>query len=652
MLCIMGTDREEENNRPADISDALTWENHTMLEDTQAPGPAALTRKLPELPVDRGWAWFVMLGAFTTTMCLMTVIRSMALLLMEFLELYQASATMTTLAFGLSAAMVALSNLLLPIFFLPRFTIRTIALSGAVANALALLVIAFSPSIYLTDAMFAVTGFSFGLMIAPQMALLGCYFKRRLSLATATAGLGLSVATIGGPPFTQALLDYYGLWGTVMLLAGLNLHCIPATMLFRPTSMYAAPAASNLNAKSISSSIPPTSSDVDTKSPTLPCVPSEHHAIDISKEQRKSVNNTGILIETEKVGEDRLSEKECIKYIFNKDSEKRISISENRRKASLSCSFLNEEKNGRGIQNFLYETNVHKLSLRNKKTSASTSVIDKICQSSFVQYISAPSLGVLAANQSSGQQNDSKQSQILCSLPAIPHGPVDVQLNGDNDEEAPLSCIQKLKQTKTFSVYSSPLAIILILASGLGVHTQAVYGYMPVIGAENGLAIGQTAVLLTVTGTCDLLSKLAIGALADFPCVNRMLVGVVCQMGIGVLMQFMDFFNSFPLMISVQVAAGLTVDTFYVLLPVIIADVLGPDYIGHILSAFFLINGFITSMDHLVAGWLKDTTGSFRGVYHYMGVLFIATGLILASEPLVKRMKARSRKTSYVSDAS
>ena len=196
---------------------------------------------------------------------------------------------------------------------------------------------------------------------------------------------------------------------------------------------------------------------------------------------------------------------------------------------------------------------------------------------------------------------------------------------------------QRFKCKSCCLIYRNPLVMILVLASGLGVHGPTYYGYTPLLGEENGLLSSRVPFLLTIAGVCDLVGKLTLGSLADLPSVRGIHVAVVTQIFFGVTLQFVSCFQSFELMVFLQVVGGVCVQSLLNLLPSITADILDCSYIPHVVSGYFFMNGLILTVNHILVGVFKDVTGSFYPAYQYIGSMYILSACLLLLEHIVSK---------------
>ncbi|CAG5119853.1 unnamed protein product [Candidula unifasciata] len=195
-------------------------------------------RKKPPLPVDRGWAWCVMIGIYVIMLILVAFGRSLSIFLPDILDRYKEPAAVTTLAFGMSDICWSVTNIVMPVLLLPRFNVRTLVLTGAFCQCFGVIALAYSPNIIVFNCLFGVLGMAAALMIGPSMIHLGQYFKKRLSFASSVTHVGGSTSTVLVPRLAQFLKEMYGYQGAMLILGGVSFHCVAAAMLLWPVSMF------------------------------------------------------------------------------------------------------------------------------------------------------------------------------------------------------------------------------------------------------------------------------------------------------------------------------------------------------------------------------------------------------------------------------
>ena len=96
---------------------------------------------------------------------------------------------------------------------------------------------------------------------APSMVMVGYYFKRRLGLANALAVGGSSIGQFIFPPFVTFLLDRYSLSGTLLILAGVMFNLTLGGALLRPVTFYDKKSSTDGQRVGISSSSSSASSE-------------------------------------------------------------------------------------------------------------------------------------------------------------------------------------------------------------------------------------------------------------------------------------------------------------------------------------------------------------------------------------------------------
>lgn len=77
-------------------------------------------------------------------------------------------------------------------------------------------------------------GIGFGLSSLLLPVIINEYFFKQRSIALGMSYLGSPVGFFIFPPIFEALLNKYGLSGTFLIIAGINMHCLPLSMLLKP----------------------------------------------------------------------------------------------------------------------------------------------------------------------------------------------------------------------------------------------------------------------------------------------------------------------------------------------------------------------------------------------------------------------------------
>ncbi|XP_046567870.1 monocarboxylate transporter 14-like, partial [Haliotis rubra] len=187
------------------------------------------------LPIDRGWAWAILGGCFLNAMLMAGYNKSMALFFVEYLDMFGASSTTTTLIMGVKAMTKSMMSLVTMHVLLEFLGTRKTVMLGGFLSASAILSATFAPNIEVIICVHSVlAGIGHSMIHAPAIVLVGKYFKKRRGLATTTASTAISCASGLFPIFSQYLLDEYGLRGTLLIFAGLTMNMWVGAALFRP----------------------------------------------------------------------------------------------------------------------------------------------------------------------------------------------------------------------------------------------------------------------------------------------------------------------------------------------------------------------------------------------------------------------------------
>ncbi|KAL3847658.1 hypothetical protein ACJMK2_018559 [Sinanodonta woodiana] len=191
-----------------------------------------------QVPIDRGWAWVIVLGYFVSTFCMVGIAKSFGILMQEFIILFDVPVAYAALVMGVSGAVYTLSA---PICIAcgELFTQRKVVMLGGLIGALGLSLSAFLINIeFLIFTFGGLYGFGNACIFGNGLIMLGNYFSKYRSIAN---GIGLSGASVGQfavPPLLQFFLDTYGLKGTLLLLGAIYFHVVACGAVYRPLTFY------------------------------------------------------------------------------------------------------------------------------------------------------------------------------------------------------------------------------------------------------------------------------------------------------------------------------------------------------------------------------------------------------------------------------
>ncbi|KAL0858480.1 hypothetical protein ABMA27_012348 [Loxostege sticticalis] len=196
-------------------------------------GPAP-ERDWEMVPPDGKWGWCVLVGATLVNILIPGTIKSFGVLLVEFNDVFQTSASASSgivaLCYFLYSSLGPLSSILSV-----KWSYRTVTLIGGSFAAFGMIFssCAFSIS-YLYFSFGAMVGTGAGLAFPPTVYIVTSYFVRLRGLANGICMSGSAFGSIILPPVLRYLLETYGYKGAVLLLGGIMLNVWAAALLFQP----------------------------------------------------------------------------------------------------------------------------------------------------------------------------------------------------------------------------------------------------------------------------------------------------------------------------------------------------------------------------------------------------------------------------------
>ncbi|XP_061165787.1 monocarboxylate transporter 13-like [Saccostrea echinata] len=190
------------------------------------------------VPVDKGWAWVIVLGTFGSMAVVVGTLKSFGVLLVELSHRYDAPASLLassqSLCGWLHLAFAPVSNILCQ-----RFGHRWVVFCGGILSAIGLVATSFVRDIewfFITYGI--ITGVGFGLIVATVLVFPSFYFDKKLPLALGLASSGSGMGSFIFPNLMRFLLDEYSVSGCLLILGGILLHICAFALLFRPTSYW------------------------------------------------------------------------------------------------------------------------------------------------------------------------------------------------------------------------------------------------------------------------------------------------------------------------------------------------------------------------------------------------------------------------------
>ncbi|XP_061194872.1 monocarboxylate transporter 12-like [Saccostrea echinata] len=187
--------------------------------------------------VDGGWAWVVMMAAFSTQFVTGVLSYGVGVFHNAFLNEFQGDLTMTSLVGSIFASLLSLLGPIVS-FVINKWSCRVADIISGVCIFLGLCSSYFAPNLItliFTFGVIAGTGLGFSGITA--VIVVGYSFEKYRGIAVGlnVAGAGLGMFASG--PFIQYLIDQYGLRGALLILGAFGGQNIVFGALMRPTKI-------------------------------------------------------------------------------------------------------------------------------------------------------------------------------------------------------------------------------------------------------------------------------------------------------------------------------------------------------------------------------------------------------------------------------
>ncbi|XP_078587219.1 monocarboxylate transporter 13-like [Branchiostoma floridae x Branchiostoma japonicum] len=183
---------------------------------------------------DGGWGWVVVFAALCNLGFMYGTVRSLGVFFVPMMETFGTNAGTTSwvvsTVMGCSFACGPVSGALVR-----KFGSRPVAMTGGVLVCLGYLLSSFATTIYhVYVTVGLVVGVGTSLTHVASTSIVGRYFDRRRGLANSMALMGTCVGSFALPPLFQLLINEYGMRGSFIIIAGLELHVCAFSSFFRP----------------------------------------------------------------------------------------------------------------------------------------------------------------------------------------------------------------------------------------------------------------------------------------------------------------------------------------------------------------------------------------------------------------------------------
>ncbi|KAG5900526.1 hypothetical protein JTB14_022833 [Gonioctena quinquepunctata] len=183
---------------------------------------------------DGGWAWLILVACGLSNLCSFPVFQQFGLVFKEKFAALGITSTQTVTIINTCIAFNTGAGLLNgPVF--KRYTTRKVAIFSAFLVTGCLITCAYCASFWTYIIFFSIGyGGSFGLLESANALAMNTYFDKKRRIAT---GLSWTITAFGPvvcPYIVIALMNYYGMEGTILLFGGFSMHSLVCSLLLQP----------------------------------------------------------------------------------------------------------------------------------------------------------------------------------------------------------------------------------------------------------------------------------------------------------------------------------------------------------------------------------------------------------------------------------
>uniref|UniRef100_W8AK44 Monocarboxylate transporter 12 n=1 Tax=Ceratitis capitata TaxID=7213 RepID=W8AK44_CERCA len=610
-------------------------------------------------PPDGGYGWLIVFSAFSVQFWVAGLVKSYGVFYVEIMETFPSSTA--TVASWIPAILSALCLVLAPVSsaLCQRFSCRAVVFVGGLFCALGLTLSYFATSLlHLLITFGVLTGIGGGLSTTPGIVIVSQYFDKHRALANGICVSGTAAGSFVLPVLIKHLAANFGFHGTILILGGCMFHVCISAMLYRPIEDYNSESG-KLNeeeedaAKPLNDINPSTtgmltgSTYLDTCDATLNNKFIEHLFLEESKNRLNDLYS----------GKQSVSEKQNAQNGQESDDEIKDVIGETTfikpMKKVRSSGIMHSVEDLSTDSTWVYRknsgTDSNRGSRRRRNVFANDEIISKI-QAHLEKPLSPPAVVTRGLSKSmeiptpvSNFTDLSKRGELHdLSGAIVAQQPMDVGTcdGDDDDEDEPRTCCERIEMYLDISLLKDTTFILMCLSVTLmSVGCPYMLYYLPAHALSNGYNKSQAGYLVAVSAVLDLCGRLGLGWLSDLQLFDRKKTYIFCILGAGIAVLTIPSENTLYLVGLSAAVYGFCLGSWYVLMPVLLADIFGTDRIS---SSYGLVRMFQSigaiSVPPL-AGFLRDLSGSYDICFYCMGAC-----MVLGSIPLLVSALLESRE--------
>ncbi|XP_058804097.1 monocarboxylate transporter 12 isoform X2 [Phymastichus coffea] len=550
-------------------------------------------RKLNLEPLDGGYGWVIVIGAFFVQFWVAGLVKSYGVFYVEVMEMFtDASAS---LASWIPAILSCLCLALAPITSMlsQKYSCRAVVFFGGLFCSLGLMLSYFATNlIHLLFTFGVLTGIGGGLSTTPGIILVSQYFDTHRALANGICVSGTAAGSFVFPLLIEFLVVHFGFHGTLLILGGCMLHVCVSASLYRPLEK-------NYENEDVA--------EDERKEPGTVIVERETPEAEIKRQK----------LEMLFAANDTTAKNNMVNQMFHQNN--------HANEPAVGLTDSEEEKDIMGE------------SLRMKP-------ISKIRSSSILHSVEDLSTDSTCFYKSRSSQRSLRASALaVCpnardSIGDVPR--VDSEAAMQQRHHSSLTAEQSASKESLsqriinryidLTLLQEPHFILMCLSVTL-MSTGSPYMlyYLPAYVHASGYTKPEAGYLVAISAVLDLCGRLGLGYLSDLQLFDRRKCYISSIVGAGIAVLMIPLAQSFYVLACSVSIYGLCLGSWFLLVPVLLADQYGTDKISssYGLVRMFQSIGAITIPP--LAGFMRDMTGSYDVCFLFMGTCMLMGGLPL-----------------------
>ncbi|XP_006824242.1 monocarboxylate transporter 12-like [Saccoglossus kowalevskii] len=179
------------------------------------------------------YGWLVVLASHIILMLMAGCQCSMGVFLVLFMDYFGEGVGKTVIAQSVQAGLMLFTGPLISILN-NKYGTRPLVVIGGVLSSTGIFLSAFVSSVNALVITYGViVGLAYGLVFGPGIVIVGRYFHKRHAFANGIVYAGYGVGIMIFPPLCQKLIDTYGWRGSLIVMAGINMHIVACAMILK-----------------------------------------------------------------------------------------------------------------------------------------------------------------------------------------------------------------------------------------------------------------------------------------------------------------------------------------------------------------------------------------------------------------------------------